>query len=178
MRIFLLIFAIFFFINCISQEPTFIRFGNTKYYRIDDFSKDHLEGSSSIYGDDIEQRYIDIYFAIDSIPISFPDTSYYFSQKEIEEPSNKKELIFYNDRDLKSNFIKIKSMKLQQLKSDSLFIRARIKNTNTKQMYYENVKISTAEIDGVFLGPGKTQRRVVYGVSISALIIGIIVVLV
>lgn len=94
MRIILLLVTIFIFSNCKNQEPRFIRFGNTKYYNIDDFSKENLEGSSLMYGDNLEERYIDIYFTIDSIQIYFPDTSFYFSQKEIEEPTNKKEIVF------------------------------------------------------------------------------------
>lgn len=69
-------------------------------------------------------------------------------------------------------------MKLEHLKSDSLFITAKIKNTNTKETSYENVKISTADIKGVFLGPGKTHRRVVYCVCITALIFSVFIVLV
>lgn len=157
-----------------------IRFGNTVYYETDSLSNKGLRGTSILWHDTIvSNRYFDILSKLDSIKIMFKDSAVYFHQKNRNEPKNYKEILFYGRRKLRSENIKIKYLKLIELNQSSITAEAkmRIKANHRSHIMKENVVIPKSEIDGVFLGTGKTNRNIMTFVEIGATIAAIVIVI-
>ena len=145
-----------------------IRYGNTVYYDIDSLSDNRLTGTNIVFDKKLVNRFFDVNLKTDSLGVIINDSLVYFSHRNRIEPKCYQGLFLYSKRNLMNPNYKIKYLKLIDSNDSSLITQATIHkryddNQNTKDIF----KIKKSDISGVFLGPGKNNRRFITSIGIA-----------
>jgi|WetSurMetagenome_2_1015567.scaffolds.fasta_scaffold57835_1 hypothetical protein len=145
-----------------------LRFGNTVYYNIDSLSDKKLSGTNIAFDKKLANRFFDVNLKKDSLGIVINDSLVYFSHRNRIEPKCYQELLFYSKRNLKNLNYEIKYLKLIDSNDSSIITKATIhKRYDDIQNTEEIFKIKKSDISGVFLGPGKNERRFITSMAIA-----------
>lgn len=153
-----------------------IRLGNVVYYDIDSLSKNNLTGTNKNFDKKLNNRYFDIISKNDSIEFLIKDSLVSFKQKLRSKPKCYKEIIFYNRRYLINSNTKIKYLRIIDISDTCIIAQATIKQKKNKPYSRKEViSIYKKDIEGVFVGPGKTMRTFEMGLIIGFGTIGLII---
>jgi hypothetical protein len=145
-----------------------LRFGNTVYYNIDSLSDKKLTGTNIAFDKKLANRFYDVYLKKDSLGIIINDSLVYFSQRNRIEPKCYQEILFYSKRNLKNPHYEIKYLRLIDSNDSSLITKATVyKRFDDIQNTREIFEIKKTDISGVFLGPGKNDRRFISSMAIA-----------
>ena len=167
--IFVMIFSKFSF-GQIWPYTQMIRYGNAVY--IDAENKGLIERNKTkiLLEDGLENRFFDVLTFKDSIEVIINNKVEFFHQKERTEPKDSKMFLFYSRRNLRNEKQNIKYLKLIEISNDFIIAEATIKKKRSRNKK-EIIKINIADIEGIFVGPGKKMRTVVPIIAITEVIL-------
>ena len=146
-----------------------VRNGNVVYYELENQNQINLTKPHSLFDKSIENRFFDILTYKDSIGLIIDGEVIYFSQKSRRKPRNHKNIAFYSRRILQNANAKIRYLEIKEIRDDAIIAEATIKYKNKNQGRRKQlVEIDIADLDGIFIGPGKNQRTFHYILSWGA----------
>ena len=135
-----------------------IRFGNTVYYKLEKGAEFRLHGTNLAFDEHVKNRYVDVLSMKDSIRIVIDSSTYYFKQKNRKAPKHNKEILLYSRRYLRSDYGKIKYMKLVEINDRSIIAKANIRHKKHLLARKETIEIYRSEFEGLFVGTGRNYR--------------------